>query len=153
MSKIFTTSEDVAEMAYSEFGKTGLDVVGATLRVMSVVKAKEIVKISRASAATEFLTKDEDIVQMFIYEAALERLDEEDQRKLFEMALSVLSFDSEKGKLLIDSTPNAAVINMCKKYGNDFIEKVELQNLLIQQIEEEEKEAKAAAKEAKANKK
>ena len=90
---------------------------------------------------------------MFIYEAALERLDEEDQRKLFEMALSVLSFDSEKGKLLIDSTPNAAVINMCKKYGNDFIEKVELQNLLIQQIEEEEKEAKAAAKEAKANKK
>ena len=70
MSKIFTTSEDVAEMAQSEFSKTGLDVVGATLRVMSVVKAKEIVKVSRASAATEFLTKDEDIVQMFIYEAA-----------------------------------------------------------------------------------
>lgn len=153
MSKIFTTSEDVAEMAQSEFSKTGLDVLGATLRVMSVVKAKEIVKVSRASAATEFLTKDEDIVQMFIYEAALERFDEEDQKRFFEMALSVLSFDSDKGKLVIDSTPNAAVISMCKKYGNDFIEKVELQNLVIQQIEEEEKEAKAAAKEAKANKK
>ena len=92
-------------------------------------------------------------VQMFIYEAALERFDEEDQRKFFEMALSVLSFDSEKCKLLVDSTPNAAVINMCRKYGNDFIEKVELQNIVIQKIEEEEKEAKAAAKEAKANKK
>lgn len=153
MAKIFTTSEDVAELARDMFAETQLEIYGATLRVMSVTKAKEIVKVSRASATTEFLTKNDDIIQMFIYEAALERLDEEDQKKFFEMALSPVSYDSEKDRLVIDSTPNAGVLNMCKKYGNDFIDKVALQNVLIQQIEDEEKERKEAEKALKKAKK
>jgi hypothetical protein len=35
---------------------------------------------------------------------------------------------------------------MCRKYGCEFVDKLELQNMVIQQVEEEEKAKKEAKK-------
>lgn len=146
MGKIFQTSEDVLKKAEKAFHETALETYGPTIRVMSVTKAKEIIKASRASEATEFLTETQDVIQMFIYEAAFDILDEETQMQLLEMALSVFAFDGDKGKIVIDNRPNASILNMCRKYGCEFVDKLELQNMVIQQVEEEEKAKKEAKK-------
>ena len=57
MAKIFETSADISELAHKKFEETGLQQMGVTLKVMSLTKAKDVLKVSRANATTEFLTK------------------------------------------------------------------------------------------------
>lgn len=152
MSKIFESSDEVVAIAREMFKETGLLNYGLTLKIMSVPKAKEVLKVTKASPATEFLTNNEGIIQLFVFEKAFERLDENSQKMLLDMAFSNVWYDTDKDKLNIDTTPNAAIIRMRQKYGNDILDKVELALVTMQQIEEEEKEAKEAAREAKRNK-
>lgn len=152
MSKIFESSDEVVAIAREMFKETGLLNYGLTLKIMSVPKAKEILKVTKASPATEFLTNNEGIIQLFVFEKAFERLDENSQKMLLDMTFSNVWYDTDKDKLNIDTTPNAAIIRMRQKYGNDILDKVELALVTMQQIEEEEKEAKEAAREAKRNK-
>ena len=152
MNKIFESSDEVVAIAREMFKETGLLNYGLTLKIMSVPKAKEILKVTKASPATEFLTNNEGIIQLFVFEKAFERLDENSQKMLLDMAFSNVWYDTDKDKLNIDTTPNAAIIRMRQKYGNDILDKVELALVTMQQIEEEEKEAKEAAREAKRNK-
>lgn len=152
MSKIFESSDEVVAIAREMFKETGLLNYGLTLKIMSVPKAKEILKVTKASPATEFLTNNEGIIQLFVFEKAFERLDENSQKMLLDMAFSNVWYDTDKDKLNIDTTPNAAIIRMRQKYGNDILDKVELALVTMQQIEEEEREAKEAAREAKRNK-
>ena len=52
MGKYFTTSDDIAEIVNRKFQETGLGGYGVNLKTLSVKKAKEVVKVSKASAAT-----------------------------------------------------------------------------------------------------
>ncbi len=149
MSKIFETSEDIVELVEQQFSDCGLEAYGLTLKIMSLTKAKEVIKASKASATTEFLTKKDGIIQIQIYEAAFDRLTDDTKNLLIEMALSTISYDGEKDKILVDNNPYNAVFNMRRKYGNDFLDKLEQSFLVIQQLEDEEKEQKEAEKAAK----
>lgn len=155
MAKIFETSQDIAELAHSKFEDTGLPQMGMNLKVMSLTKAKDILKVGRANATTEFLTNKSDIVTLFIYEEAFDRLSDEMKSKLMEGALSNVSYDTEKDKLLIDNTKYGEFIRMRRKYV-DYGDIIETSTLVIEQIAEEEKqrkeEEKARKAEAKKNK-
>lgn len=149
MAKIFETNDDVVELIENKWGETGLDAYGLNLKIMSVAKAKDIVKVSKASATTEFLTKKQDMIQVFVYEAALERLPIDVQNRLVEMAMTNVAFDNEKGKVLIETNPYAQIFAMRRKYGETAINDLEIANTVMQQLVEEEKERKQAEKEAK----
>lgn len=149
MAKIFETSEEIVEKVEKQFSDCGLEQYGLTLKIMSLTKAKEVVKASKASATTEFLTKKDGIIQIQVYEAAFDRMDEECQQQLIEMALSNVSYDSEKDKINVETNPYISIFNMRKKYGNEFIDKLELSQIIINEIETEEKERKEAEKLAK----
>lgn len=149
MAKIFETSEEIVEKVEKQFSDCGLEQYGLTLKIMSLTKAKEVVKASKASATTEFLTKKDGIIQIQVYEVAFDRMDEECQQQLIEMALSNVSYDSEKDKINIETNPYISIFNMRKKYGNEFIDKLELSQIIINEIETEEKERKEAEKLAK----
>lgn len=153
MGKIFTTSDDVLEIVDKKFKETSLNEYGVTLKVMSVTKAKEIFKISKASATTEFIAKKDGMVQLFIYEAAFDRLPDDAKEMLIEMVLSNVSYDTDKDKILVETNPFKQVFAMRKKYGNVILDKMELSSLIIEEIEEEEKEKKIAEREAKKAKK
>ena len=152
MSKLFTTNEDVASFIENKFNETGLSEYGVTLKIMSVTKAKEVIKTTKASATTEFIAKKDSMIQVFIYEAAFERLDEEAKNMLAEMSFANIGYDLEKDKIVIDNRPYVSVFSMRKKYGDEFMNKLELSSIVIEEIEEEEKERKLAEKEAKKNK-
>lgn len=69
------------------------------------------------------------------------------------MAISSVSYDSEKDKINIVSHPYLNLFRMCQKYGEEFVNTVEAGYLAIQQIEDEEREEKERLKEERAAKK
>lgn len=153
MSKFFTTSEDLLEKVNEKFEETGLASYGVNLKVMSTKKSKDAVKVSKVSETAQFILKKESMISLCLYEAVLERLDEEAIDMLIEMALSNVSYDMDKDKLVVDSNPYNQIFRMRKKYGEMVINTLELVSIIMLEIEEEEKERKQAEKEDKKNKK
>lgn len=80
MAKLFDSSDYVVEMVEKQFNTAGLANYGLNLKVMSLTKAKDVIKVSKASATTEFLAKKDGMIQVFVYEEAFERLDEQAQK-------------------------------------------------------------------------
>lgn len=148
MAKIFKTDDDIVELAEELFDETSLPQMGINLKVMSVTKAKDVIKVSKANATTEFLTNSEDIVTLYIYEDAFDRLSEEYQKVLMEGALSNISYDSEKEKLNIDNSRYGEALRMRRKYDN-YIDIIEASILVIDEIQEEERQRKEEEKERK----
>lgn len=145
MAKIFETSKDIAELAFDKFEQTNLSPMGMNLKVMSVTKSKDVLKIGRANATTEFLTKKSDMITLYIYEDAFERLSDDFKEKLMEGVLSNVSFDTEKDKLLVDNSRYGEFIRMRRKYPN-YGDIIETATMVIEQIAEEEKQKKEEEK-------
>lgn len=155
--KFFDTAEDILELAQDKFEDTNLPQMGVYLKVISVTKGKEILKIGRANATTEYITKKSDMCTLLVYEEAFDRLTDDYKAKLMEGALSNVSYDTEKCKLNVDTSKYGELFRMRRKYSN-YVDIAEAAALTIEQIAEEEKERKeeekarkAAEKEAKKN--
>lgn len=148
MSKIFETSEDLANLGQSKFIETGLSDVGIRLKVLSLTKSNVAAKVQKANATTNFISHGQIDLVLYLYEDVLDRLDEDTRARLIEGALSNAYYDSDKDKLNIDNSPFGEVIRMSKKYPS-YIQDLETVQLTIEQILEEEKERKAAEREAK----
>ena len=153
MSKIFTTSDDIVELIENQFAETGLEPYGINLKILSTVKSKELMTVTKESAKTEYLSKSRDLITLTVYEALFDRLDDESKNMLTEMYLSGVSYDSEKDKNLVDKNPVNLILNMRSKYGDDILNKVELVQMVMQEMIEEEKEKKRQEKEAKKSRK
>ena len=154
MAKFFETSSDIVEMAENEFSNCGLDTYGLTLKCISTSKAKDIISVTKASATTEFVSKQDSMIIVTIYETAFDRLDEHGKKIFMEAAFSGISYDSEKDKIMVDKNQGNMLHRMRHKYNNGILDTLELNEIIIKQIEEEEreeKEAKKAEKEAKRN--
>ena len=116
MAKFFETNEEYVDLVVNKFNETGLNSMGFVIKVMSVNKSKNIVKVSKANATAEFLMKKDGLITLIIYEAAFDRLPTDAQEQLIEMALSNIYYDSDKDKLSIETNPHIEVMNMRKKY-------------------------------------
>lgn len=151
MSKIFETNSEIIDLVDKKFNETILSELGIKIKVMSLTKSKEMVKVSGANATTLFLTKNDDLVCLYIYEKAFERLSEQDREILVEGALSNVSYDEAKDRLIIDNSRYGELVRMRKKYP-EYVDIIEESQLIIEGISIEEKEFKEAEKEAKKNK-
>ena len=153
MGKLFATCEVISELILMEFDKTGLEAYGINLKIMSTKKAKDILKVSKASATTEFIIKRDSVIQVCVYEAAFDRLPDDAKEMLVEIALSTINYDSEKDKLSVESNPYMPLFNAKRKYDAQTVLNVmELGYSVITQIEEEEKMKKEEERLAKKNK-
>ena len=148
--KIFETSADIAELAQGKFEDTGLAQMGIDLKVLSVTKAKSILKVQRANATTHFLTKKD--VVLTVYEEAFDRLSDEHKNLLMEGAISNISYDTEKDKLNVDTDFSREIFRMRHKYPN-YVDIAEESYIVIEQIEDEEKRRKEEERLAKREKK
>lgn len=143
MGKFFKTNEDVAEMVQDKFEDTNLAQIGINLKVISTTKSKTVLKASRASAETHFLT-NKDVI-FTVYEDAFDRLSDEYKEKLLEGAMSNISYDSEKDKINVDGDIAREMFRMRKKYDN-YVDIMEASYIVIEQIEEEERQRKEEEK-------
>lgn len=146
MAKFFETSADIAELAQDKFEDTGLAQMGIELKVISVTKAKNVLKASKAGATIQYLTKKDAI--LIVYEEVFDRLSDEYKEKLMEGALSNISYDTEKDKLNVETDIAKEIFRMRQKYEN-YVDMVEASYLVAQQIEDEEKQRKEEMKAAK----
>ena len=147
MAKIFETAADIAELAQDKFEDTGLAQMGINLKVLSITKSKNVFKVSRANATTHFLT-DKDVI-LIIYEEAFDRLSDEFKNKLMEGVISNISYDTEKDKLNVENDIAKEMFRMRRKYEN-YVDAMETAYLVVQQIEDEEKQRKEEEKARKA---
>jgi hypothetical protein len=149
MAKIFETSKDFLELAQSKFEDAGL-MHTVSLRVLSTKKAKNVLKVSRANAILNGVTRDD--VVLIIYEEALDRLSDEFKEKLMEGVFSNVSYDSEKDKVIVENDIAKEIFRMRRKYDN-YVDILESSYVAMEQIEEEEKQRKEEEKARKAEEK
>lgn len=149
MAKFFETSQDIAELVQSKWENTGLAQMGIELKLISVTKAKNVLKASKAGATINYLTKKDAF--LIIYEEAFDRLSDEYKERILEGALSNISYDTDKDKLNVETDIAKELFRMRRKYEN-YVDIMEASYLVINQIEEEEKERKEAEKAKKKNK-
>ena len=118
------------------------------MNVFDMMKSnKEVIKIKKTSEPMEVKLDGEDMIDVYIYEAAFDLVDEQTQRFWIENALCQVAYDMEKSKVIIGKEPTiTAPLGILNKYKELAVNKLELAALTIQQIKEKEKEAKAAAK-------
>lgn len=157
MAKLFKTSDDIYEFITNEWSNTENSKIGVRLKVISTQKAKQILKLSKASATTEYLIREQDVLTLVVYEEAWDRLSEMNKILLLKGSFSVVSYDTEKERLIIDNRPYADLFNMRHTKdanGNEYLDKydnaLETCALLLQQIEDEQKQAKEEEKVRKA---
>ena len=148
--KIFETSADIVELAQEKFEDTGLPQMGVDLKVLSVTKAKSVLKVQRANAATHFMTKKD--ILLTVYEEAFDRLSDEHKNLLMEGVISNISYDTEKDKLNVDTDFAKEILRMRRKYPN-YVDIAEETYLVIDQIEDEERQRKEEERLAKKEKK
>lgn len=157
MAKLFKTSDDIYEFITNEWSNTESSKIGVRLKVISTQKAKQILKLSKASATTEYLIREQDVLTLVVYEEAWDRLSEMNKILLLKGIFSVVSYDTEKERLIIDNRPYADLFNMRHTKdanGNEYLDQydnaLETCALLLQQIEDEQKQAKEEEKARKA---
>lgn len=157
MAKLFKTSDDIYEFITNEWSNTENSKIGVRLKVISTQKAKQILKLSKASATTEYLIREQDVLTLVVYEEAWDRLSDMNKILLLKGIFSVVSYDTEKERLIIDNRPYADLFNMRHTKdanGNEYLDKydnaLETCALLLQQIEDEQKQAKEEEKVRKA---
>lgn len=160
MAKLFKTSDDVYEFITNEWEQTDTSKIGVRLKVISTSKARQILKLSKASATTEYLIREQDVITLVVYEDAWDKLSDVDKILLLRGLFSVVSYDTEKERIVIDNRPYADLFNMRHSKdakGNEYLDKydntLETCSLLLQQIEEQEKEEKMRKAEEKRAKK
>ena len=148
----FEPSKDVVEWIDGKFSDTGLDNF-VQLKVLGISKQSQIFNVSRASGLVKYVGNlDDDAVVITVYEEAFDRLDDKTRNLLLDDALTQISWDGEKDKLIVEKPKINVTIGARRKFGEDLINAAETSIAVIESIEEEEKERKAAAKEAKKNK-
>ena len=160
MAKLFKTSDDVYEFITNEWEQTDTSKTGVRLKVISTSKARQILKLSKVSATTEYPIREQDVITLVVYEDAWDKLSDVDKILLLRGLFSVVSYDTEKERIVIDNRPYADLFNMRHSKdsnGNEYLDKydntLETCSLLLQQIEEQEKEEKMRKAEEKKAKK
>lgn len=141
--KFFETSADIAELAQSKWEETGLAQMGVDLKIISITKARNVLKTSKAGATVNYLTKKDAI--LVIYEEAFDRLSDEYKEKLMEGAISNISYDSEKDKLNVENDIAKEIFRMRRKYPN-YVDIMEASYIVIEEIEDEERRRKEEEK-------
>lgn len=141
--KFFETSGGIAKLIQSKWEETSLPQMGIELKLLSVTKAKNVLKASKAGATINYLTKKDAF--LIIYEEAFDRLSDEYKEKLLEGALSNISYDTEKDKLNVESDIAKEIFRMRRQYPN-YTDMMEASYAVIEEIEDEERRRKEEEK-------
>ena len=109
-----------------------------------------ICEVIKGNALTELFAGE--VVAIAIFEDAMFNMTEESQAMLIEGAVSQIYYDFEKDKLTINKPELNVSLGMYRKYGDEYVKTLEASMIAVDQINEQEKERKAAEKETKSKK-
>lgn len=148
MGKISNVSPDLANLVEKMVAETTLGAV-MNIEPLAISKQGMMIKVARANPTIEFKCNAPDTVFLYIYEAAFERLGEDQQKLLIREALNQIHFDGESGKITVIQPQLCMTVDGYSKWGQELIDCVVAGQTTIEEIAEEEKAAKEAQKAAK----
>lgn len=157
MSKLHETSEDITKFIEKIIDrKTTLSGV-ITWRILSDETQKELIKITKSSAVTEYFAKMSDSIIIYVNEVLFDKLkptnvDGIDYRQLLiEDALATVQLqENEKTgliKIIIAKPQICITSNGYSKFGENLVHAAETVVMAYEQLVEEEKQRKIEAKE------
>lgn len=146
-------SPEIQELVENVAKEMGLTEMGIEFQALNVSRAKEVVKVQKASEVTEILSNKETLIIVIVYEEAFNRVTEKDRWMWIRQALDRISYDMEKDKVSLVTPMVSVPLGFYQKYGNVALENAELALLTIQQIEDEAKQRKVEKAKAKSKKK
>ena len=163
MAQLIETKPEVYDRIMDEWGETDPALIGVLLNVISTKKSKQMLKLSKTSPTAEFFIRKKDTLTLVVYETAWERLTPLQQTLLLKGVFSLVSYDTDKEKLNLDTRPYQDLFNMRHTKdanGNELLDKydeaLEVASMVIESLDREKKrekeeqmEAKRIAKEAK----
>jgi hypothetical protein len=151
MAKLSKVSQETQNLVDEYVSEVGLDNF-MNVKCLSITKQKQIVKVARANATTEFYTQSPDTVILYIYEAVFDRLTDRQKELVLKDSIAQIYFDTEKDKITITQPQICMTVGGRQKWGEELADTLEACVLIQEQLEEEEKERKAAEREAKKKK-
>ena len=146
--RFFEPSSDIVEWIEEKFSETGLYNF-IQLKVLGISKQSQVFNVSKASGLVKYIGNLDDAVVITVYEEAYDRLDEQSRELLLEDAIAQISYDTEKDKLVVTKPQINITVGGRRKNGEALINAAETSIVVIESIEQEEKEKKAAEREAK----
>jgi hypothetical protein len=156
MSKPFKTSDDIYNFIMGVWNETNCPSLGINLKVMSTAKSKQILKLSRIDAKAEYIIREDSVITLVVYEEAFDRLDDFNKTLLLKGIFSLVSYDFDHDAVIIDNKAYADLFNMRHSKdanGNEYLDlydnALETASIIIEEINEEEKQRKEEEKERK----
>ena len=160
MGKLYETSDSIKDFIEEIISKeTTLDRY-ITWRILSNDKQKELIKVAKSSAVTEYFAKMCDSIIIYVNEEVFDRMapqnvNDVDYRKLvIEDALATVEIieNETTGNMKIQiAKPQICITGGgYQKYGENLVRAAEVASYAFAQIKEEEKARKEAEKEKKA---
>lgn len=145
MSKISKASDDVINLVQKI-----VDDMGMTLYVhffaLNIRGQKELVKISKASATTEYFSKTVDSIIVYVNEEIYDMLEERQRYILIANALYGVNYDGEKDVLNVTQPELSISVAGYQQYGSELVNASEAVQLALQQIKEKKDAEKAEKK-------
>lgn len=143
--------ENLKSLVNEAVKKAGLDRI-IDVKPIRMLKSKgTICEVIKGNALTELFAGE--VVAIAIFEDAMLNMTDDAQSMLIEGAVSQIFYDFEKDKLTINKPELNVSLGMYRKYGEDYVKTLEASIIAVDQINEQEKERKAAEKEMKKTKK
>lgn len=151
MSKLEKADNEICEFITKIIEENDLDAF-AKFKFFELPKQKEAIKVSKASATTEYFAKVTDMVTVFVNPKIWDRLEEKQRRLLTENALQGVYYEEKEdgsGKLVVEQ-PNMMISSDCyAKFGSELVDACEIATHALKQIKEQEKQAREEKKAAK----
>lgn len=146
MGKIVEISEDLSKLVNNVvLTKTSLKSMGLDVRILGLTKSKDVAKVAKATDVIEWFAEGDNMILLYLYEPAFDKVDDVNKELWAEMALARVSYNLDKDKVELTSELDA-LFGMHSKYGDLALRTAQLQVLTIQQLIDEEKQRKDEAK-------
>lgn len=128
--------------------KTTLKSWGINVLPIRLVKSKtNVIEIVVGNDVAKLFTGQENIVALALKEEVFLLLDDESQDVLIKSALSRISFNPDKNKVVIAKPELSVSIDMYREYGSQLIDTMECAYMTLQQANEIEKNTKSSKQE------
>lgn len=148
MARMDKASESTQKLINRIMEETGL-INWVNVIALAVPKQKQLVKVSKANATIEYISKQESSVVIYVYEEAFDRLNDISKELVMRDAINQIEYDGDTDKLMVTQPQLSVTMGGRAKYGDSLLNALEAGILAIQQLEEEKKEAKEAKKKKK----
>ena len=152
MGKAVLASPDINNLVQEVAREMGLIQYGIEFVTLKK-KSKDVITVKKAGELLEAYIKKEKMLAVLVYEEAFDKVEEKDQWMWVRQALARVSYDLEKDKVSLNVPMLSVPLEFYQKYGNVAMQNAELGLLVIQNLQDEERERKEQEKASKKRKK